>query len=90
MKACDLFKELHRHRKYAGIRNVNFTRNRTAKYVIYSLFAFVIVYLIIIAMGLAFIVNDNDTFLSTGCLQDCFQTKNNVICKLKENLVVCC
>lgn len=74
MKACDLFKELHRHRKYAGIRNVNFTRNRTAKYVIYSLFAFVIVYLIIIAMGLAFIVNDNDNneISSVECISALF------------------
>ena len=60
MNVWNLFNELRRHRKYAGVRNVNVTRNRTAKYIIYVLFAFVIIYLMIIAAGLAFIVNDSD------------------------------
>ena len=60
MNTWDLYKELRRHRKYAGIRNVNITRNRTAKYVIYALFALLIIYLMLIAVGLAFIVNDKD------------------------------
>lgn len=60
MNTWDLYKELRRHRKYAGIRNVNITRNRTAKYVIYALFALLIIYLMLIAVGLAFVVNDKD------------------------------
>lgn len=36
------------------------------------------------------ILDDNDALLSTCCLEDRFQTENNIISKLKENLMVCC
>ena len=61
MNALQIYKELRRHQKLADSRSANFTQNKIAKYILWFVASFVVVYLIFIAIMLALIANSTRT-----------------------------
>ena len=59
MNRLQTIRELRRHRKLAEKRALNFEQNRTAKYVVWFLGGFMIVYLMFFAVMLSLIANES-------------------------------
>ena len=64
MTPFEIFKTLRRHRKLAEKRSVSFQQNKAAKYLIWFLAAFTIIYLMFFAVMFALIANDSATTTS--------------------------
>ncbi|MBR5689498.1 MAG: hypothetical protein IKX17_03510, partial [Prevotella sp.] len=59
MNRLQIIRELRRHRKLAEKRAVNYEQNKTAKYVMWFLGGFVIVYLMFFAVMFSLIANES-------------------------------
>lgn len=68
MTIFEIFKTLRKHRKLAEKRSVSFEQNKAAKYLIWFVAAFVIIYLIFFAVMFALIANDSVTTTSVEFL----------------------
>lgn len=64
MNRYQLFKELRRHRSLADKRNIDFEKNKAAKYVAWVGVAILVVYLIGFAIMFSLIVNSSETITS--------------------------
>jgi len=71
MNRYQLFKTLRKHRKLAAERALNANMNKTAKYVGYIMIAFVFIYLIMVAIAMAFFAYDIQSMTSIEMLFAC-------------------
>lgn len=65
MRKIDLYRELRHHRKLAERRNINLGQNKTAKVIMWFFTAFIIIYLVGLAIMFAMIANESDNATST-------------------------
>ena len=59
MNRYQIYKELHRHRKLADRRALNYSQNRSAKYVMWFLQSFGFLYMVFIAIMLSLLANSS-------------------------------
>ena len=59
MKRLEIYKTLRKHVKLAEKRSVAYEQNKTAKYVIYFFSAFMLIYLVFIAIMMSLIANEH-------------------------------
>ena len=64
MNKFQLFKEIRRHRKLAEKRNINFEKNKAAKYIVWVSWSQMVVYLIGFAIMFSLIINGSSSMTS--------------------------
>ncbi len=59
MNRYHIFKELRRHRQLADRRSLNFSQNRSAKYIVWFMGTFLFIYMLFIAITLSMLANNS-------------------------------